>query len=592
MENIRHVEGFDPRYPRPSFARKDYRLLDGIWGFAYDDEDQGLRKKWYRNAPENKLQIRVPYVYQSEKSGIGNPEHHRVVWYFLKTEIKKKAQRNVLLNFGAVDDSCMVFINGHLVGTHEGGYNAFAFDITDALKNSGMTEIAIRVEDDLSTDKPRGKQSWRDKPWGCWYVPYTGIYRSVYLEYAPATRLKSVRFKAAEGKDYAEMAYEIENPCPEMELEAIVTFKGQYISRLTIENPRKSGVAAIDIRTEIGSDFGRGLWSPDSPDLYEVKLLLSSKNGIDEVTSYFGLRFFRAVKDSFVLNRNPIYLKMVMDQGFFKESGPTYQSFEDIMREVKLIKQMGFNGVRMHQKIEDDRFYYCCDIVGLLCTLEMPSPYSYSQNTVKRVTKEWTEALLSNYNHPSIVMYMPLNESWGVPDITHDAGQQSFACSLYHVSKALDDSRLCISNDGWEHVLTDVITLHNYDQEPSSLKDFYADMDRVLDNLGQPKYTQSRLVFSNGYHYEGQPIFIDEFGGIGFNASKQGWGYGLVSDGNTFEERFKGLIDAIRSNKRIAGYCWTQLTDTYSEQNGLLDENRKPKIPLEDISKIINGEDH
>ncbi len=590
MEHIRHVRGFREAYPRPNFVRENYTLLNGEWGFLYDDGNLGKAKGFYKRIPNEIRSITVPFAYQTKSSGIGEEGYHPVVWYFLKRELHRPAKGNdLLLNFMAVDYKAEIYVNGMLCGTHEGGFSSFQIDITGSVKN-GENLIAVRVEDDNANDRPRGKQSWREKPWGCWYTPFSGIYQSVFIEEVPHTRIKSLRFTPSKGGETAVADYEIENPVQNMVLSLDVSFKGKPIGTFSAASSQSKGRISVSTKTDEGSDFNRGLWSPQSPELYEVRAILKAGNGSDAVDTYFGVRFFETRNNAFLLNRNPVFLSMVMDQGFLPDSGPTYKDMGEIMREVTLIKSLGFNGVRMHQKIEDDRFYYACDVVGLFCSLEMPSPYSFGDNTVRSLLREWPEAVLGHYNHPSIVMYMPINESWGVPDIDSRKNEQELSLALYHATKALDETRIVISNDGWEHTLSDAITLHNYAQNPAELADFYSDIDIITQNKGLPKYSQTRLTFANGYNYQGQPIFLDEIGGIGYSVKEGAWGYGVVNDEDSFAERLKGILDAARTNKSVAGYCLTQLTDTYSEQNGILDADRKPKIPLEKLTKIITGE--
>lgn len=622
MDKTRHVRGFRPEYPRPQFVRESFVSLDGTWLFLFDDEDVGEKKGFYKKVPEgviektdpfvfefegNKaiekkepykkltkglMEIKVPFAYQTEASGINEQKHHPILWYFKKIELKKpKHLHDLILNFMAVDYLAKVYVNGQLVGVHEGGYDAFQVDITNAVK-TGENLIVVRVEDGLETDKPRGKQSWREEPWGCWYTPYSGIYKSVFLEEVPHTRIESIRFKNMEDQGGVLMEISIVNPSPNvMTVHYDVEFKGERVHGAAADLCGTKAQIFVPIETQKGHGFAKGTWAPDHPDLYEVDIRFDERRTTDRVKTYFGLSTFRAENGAFVHNHVPTYLKMVMDQGFLPRSGPTFENWEQIYEEVSLIKKLGFNGVRVHQKIEDDRFYYACDILGLFCTLEMPSPYTFTEKTIERLTREWTAALKSHLNYPSIVMQMPLNESWGVPDIYESKTQQALSLALYDLSKAIDGSRLVISNDGWEHTLSDAVTIHDYEQDPDQLFDTYSDPEAYFDYQIQNGKCETRIAFCKGYRYNGEPIFLDEIGGVGYCVKKGAWGYGVEDKEEDYIERLRGILEAVTENRYVAGYCLTQLCDTYGEQNGILDENRKPKIDIEKLIRIIAGED-
>jgi hypothetical protein len=289
------------------------------------------------------------------------------------------------------------------------------------------------------------------------------------------------------------------------------------------------------------------------------------------------------------LNRDPIYLKMLLDQGYFLNSGLTPISEADIIKDIELTKQMGFNGIRKHQKIEDERFYYYCDILGLYVWLEMPSPYEFSNNMSKKITEEWIKIVKQYRHYPSIMTYVLFNESWGIPSVKYDKKQQNLTLSLYYLTKSLDQSRFVISNDGWEHTKSDIITIHNYVEEGKDLFKIYANLETHLSNQYENTH-QVKQVFASNFSYEGQPIVFSEYGGIAFTKD-QGWGYGRkVDDEITFINRLEGLTDAIKKIKKISGYCLTQTTDVEQEVNGLLKPNREPKIEIDTIQRINKKE--
>ncbi len=215
----------------------------------------------------------------------------------------------------------------------------------------------------------------------------------------------------------------------------------------------------------------------------------------------------------------------------------------------------------------------------------MPSAYEFNQIMMERVTSEWQAILKSHYHFPSIMAYVLFNESWGVPSIISSKDQQDFTVGLYHLTKAIDSSRFIISNDGWEHTLSDLITIHSYLPYQDDLAKAYQNMDKILSNEFV-KDAQARLVFAEGYFYQNQPIIISEYGGIAFE-SKSGWGYGdQVKTEEEFINRLSGLTQAIKEIKDVSGYCLTQTTDVEQEVNGLLDPYRNPKVDLKNILKM------
>lgn len=581
-------------YPRPHFSRSFFALENGEWDFSFDDQDRGLSLLYQSAVPPNAQKIIVPYAYQVPASGIGDSTYHPVVWYWKTIEMPSfEDDEQVFLNFEAVDYRAEVYINGRLATVHEGGYERFSVDLAPYARQDKTMSlfVAVRIEDRDETDKPRGKQSWQKQPWGCWYLPTTGIYRDVWIEKTNRTHLVNLSLIPVRGATRADFTYEISSFERGIVLQLDASVDGKPIASLSLQPMFERGTGSIDLTTEIDG-FHRLYWSPDDPRLIEVKAtILRKERVLDEVQTYFGYRFFEAVGNAFWLNRNPVFLRGVLEQGYHLETGMTYESDEAIEQEVRSIKNLGFNWIRMHQKIEDARFYYHCDALGIFCTLEMPSAYTFSSRTVERLSCQWSSAVLDHLNNPSVIMYMPLNESWGVPDIDTSGPQQNFARSLFYLTKSLDPSRLIVDNDGWEHVQTDVVTLHNYDQDPSSLTHFYADMKAVLNDDHSVNNLQSRRSFAHGCRYEGQPIVLDEMAGIGFNlASKDSWGYGeAVANGDSYFKRLSGLIRAVENNRSFAGFCITQYSDVYIEMNGLTDAHRKPKIPAERIKAAVLG---
>ena len=257
--------------------------------------------------------------------------------------------------------------------------------------------------------------------------------------------------------------------------------------------------------------------------------------------------------------------------------------------DIQMTKSFGLNGVRKHQKVEDPRWLYWADKLGLIVWGEMANAHAFDSLYVHRFTEEWQDVIEQDYNHPSIIVWVPINESWGVDNILTDEEQQEHVKTLYHLTKSLDQTRLVVDNDGWQHTdTTDLFTLHDYTPIGAEMAKRYAPL--IQDASAIPR--NHRDVLTYGYHYNGSPLLITEFGGIGYQpqseGSQGGWGYsGIEKTQASFLARLSGLISAIDDNPRLAGYCYTQLTDVEQEQNGLMTYDRKPKVPAVDYAKIF-----
>jgi hypothetical protein len=332
----------------------------------------------------------------------------------------------------------------------------------------------------------------------------------------------------------------------------------------------------------------RLLWAPKHPNLVDAELLLETEDGtvVDEVHSYLGLRSVAAADGLFLLNGLPQYLRLVLSQGYWPESHLAAPSDEAIVREVGLIKSLGFNGVRNHQKVEDPRFLYECDRQGLFVWSEMASAYAFSEQAVERFTHEWLEVLRRDYSHPSIVAWVPFNESWGVPDLPGSDAQRSFVRAIYHLTKALDPTRPVIGNDGWEHVVADIWGIHDYALEGGPLRERYGSIDAVERTVaGRPQHHRIQL---DGAPRTGQPVMLSEFGGISYHAEpgRPWFGYGTVANQDELVAKYEELVNAVLDSPGLAGFCYTQLTDTEQEANGLVDAARQPKVDPERIAAI------
>lgn len=574
-------------YPRPQFVREEWMSLNGEWDFDYDDQGIGEREAWYEEH-DFTSKIIVPFCYQSRLSGIGDTAFHDTVWYrkvFSVPEAYRKGR--LLLHFGAVDYEAKVWVNGKLVALHEGGHTPFHANITDVLAEGDNTVVVKAVDHSRDVTLPRGKQFWEEKSAGIFYTRTTGIWQSVWLE--PVSDTYIGRIRLTPDIDVNDIAVDVflsgYSPGALISIKSSVAFKGEFVAEDTFSFRHES--ASRRIHLEDFNDHGLGRWwTPEKPNLYDLELTLSVDGVVaDTVSSYFGMRKISIEDGKLLLNNRTYFMKMVLDQGYFPEGILTAPSDDDLRRDVELTKEMGFNGARKHQKIEDPRYLYWADRLGLLVWGEMANAYQFSGPYVARITKEWIQAVERDYNHPCIVAWVPLNESWGVPNILVDKQQQQHALSLYHMTKSLDLTRPVISNDGWELVNTDLVTVHDYEWRREVLTDRYATKEAALS--AQPG---NRWIMVPGFPYSGQPILATEFGGISFKKNEwEGWGYSGAVNEEDFTERLRNVVEPMLQSPIIQGFCYTQFTDVEQEINGLLTYDRKPKLPLETIRAIVEG---
>jgi hypothetical protein len=307
------------------------------------------------------------------------------------------------------------------------------------------------------------------------------------------------------------------------------------------------------------------------------------------VQSYTALRAVAVQGDRVTLNGRPLQLRLVLDQGYWEGTGQTPPDDAALKRDVELARAMGFNGVRKHQKIEDPRYLYWADKLGLLVWEEMPSAYRFTRDSVLRVVREWTEAIERDFSHPCVIAWVPINESWGVPNLPDNAPERHYVQSLYYLTRTLDPTRPVIGNDGWESVATDIIGIHDYDNDPERIARRYH-AEEVLPRLFRRERPGGRILVLEGHPHAEHPIVLSEFGGIAFaSPERRTWGYSRSQSADEFRDKYTQLLAVVRSLGLLAGFCYTQFADTYQEANGLLYADRTPKFPLEDIAAATRG---
>lgn len=583
------VQVLRSEYPRPQFSREEWLGLNGEWEFSFDDSRVGVEEKWYKSDAAFSRKITVPFTFQSKLSGIEDPAFHDVVWYRKRFDIPEAwSGKQVILHFGAVDYVASVWVNGQLAFAHEGGHTPFQGDITSLLIE-GSNTVVLRAEDfsrDLTL--PRGKQYWHEKSDSIFYTRTTGIWQSVWLEPVDRIHLSKVALTPNIDRNEIQVRTFIEGiqAADGLNLQVIISYKGSMVSNDTYSVHLAEESRNIRLNDFTDHGFGR-LWSPEHPNLYDITFRLKRNEiVIDEAVSYFGMRKVSIEDGKFCLNNRPYYQRLALDQGYFPEGVLTAPSDEALKSDVELTKEMGFNGVRKHQKTEDPRFLYWCDKLGLLLWSEAANAYEYSEEYVRRFTKEWQEIIERDYNHPCIVTWVPINESWGIPNVQVDKQQQQHGLAMYHLTKSLDSTRPVVYNDGWEQMTTDLVTIHDYESRQEVLEARYASVETAISAM-----PANRRIFVGGASYEGQPIVISEFGGIAFKKSDwEGWGYSGADNEEDFLKRLKAVLDPMFSSPIIQGFCYTQLTDVEQEINGLLTYDREPKAPLDVIRKIITGQ--
>lgn len=576
-------------YPRPQFVRTEWQNLNGIWDFAFDDENQGETAHWETNFPKQ-TEIRVPFSYETKLSGVQEEAIHENVWYqrTIDVDAGKLQNHKLMIHFEGSDYVTKVMVNGKAAGSHTGGYTRFSVEITD-LVHAGQNTLTVKAEDHPDPQQPRGKQRWEPHNFGCWYVQTTGIWKTVWMEYVPKDAISGI--KMTPDLENSRLALNVEADSeafgPDLTVKAEIYFGDKLVSRMEAPMLTKQISAEMNVRSTEVDEWGVKRWSPAHPDLYDITVSLYREGKLcDTVQSYFGMRDIRIDNSNILLNGEPLYQRLILNQAYWQDSHLTPPSEEALVEDIDKIAQLGYNGMRIHQKVEDERFLYWCDVKGMLVWSEAPSAYSFTDKAVEQFTREWVEIVKQNYNHPSIITWTPFNESWGIPQVKINRSQQHFTEAIYHLTKTMDQNRPVIVNDGWEHTVSDIITLHDYEEDGKTLCDRYTNfISKILS--GEVYHSGYKSALAKGFDYKGQPIIISEYGGIAFDNGASGWGYGnKVETEEEFIKRFDSITSAIKQLPFICGYCYTQVTDVQQEINGIMDIERNYKVDPEQIKAI------
>lgn len=593
---------------RPQMLRDSFLDLSGQWGFAHDDANAGLAERWFdgRDLPQS---ITVPFPPESPASGIGATGFHPVVWYRREitaadlAEVGHEAGRRLLVHFGAVDYRAKIWLDGRVVGAHEGGHTPFTVDLTDELDGTDAPRaLVVRAEDDpLDIAQPRGKQDWHEEPHAIWYQRTTGIWQPVWLESVAELHIEHLNWTSDLTNGTA-TAHVTLNRRSEATVRVRVAHGDTELGEVTsrVEGTQVSVTVPIAGQNN-GQHYEGMLWRPGSPTLLDAWVSVEGAGGGDVVASYLGLRSVAVEGGKFLLNDRPVVLRSVLSQGYWPQSHLAAPSEAALRREAELIGELGFNSVRLHQKVEDPRFLYHADRLGLLVWGEMAATYTFSDVTVRRTVTEWTEAVHRDAAHPSIVTWVPLNESWGVQHLASRPDHRALAETLYHLTKALDPTRPVISNDGWELGTSDLWTVHDYESDTEVLAERYDVSEEELRAYIAGIGPAGRRIRLEGTVDSGEPVMLTEFGGVKWTtgpAAANAWGYSEASSAEDYDRRVGDILRPVQRGtigggreQGLSGWCWTQLTDTLQETNGLLTEDREPKLPIERLRALILGTD-
>jgi len=577
-------------YPRPQFVRPDWLCLNGEWEFEIDAADTG----WERGLLHRPLagRILVPFCPESELSGIGNLDFLNAVWYRRRATVPAEwSGRTAWLHFQAVDYDATVWVNGREVGRHRGGFTPFSCELS-GIAAGGEIEIVVRARDSHLGPQPRGKQSQRFGNYTCFYPRTTGIWQSVWLEPLPDIHLRRARLTP----DIHRGRFRVEQPLNATRrgwtYEAELRNVDRVIAKETV--PLTGGFNP-EVDLAIPPDERR-LWSVEDPFLYSLTLRLRDESGrlVDAVESYAGLRGVRIEGPAILLNEKPVFQRLVLDQGYYPDGLLTAPDEAALIRDIELSQEAGFNGARLHQKVFEERFLYHADRLGYLVWGEFPdwgneneAPGADHRRFGPSFLTEWLEVLERDYSHPSLIGWCPLNES--AQSLT-DRIQELDAVTrgMFLATKAADRTRPVLDASGYSHRVaeTDVYDSHDYEQDGARFADNHAGLAQE-----KPYVNASADGLAWSLPYRGQPYFVSEFGGIWWNPNsrpeEESWGYGdRPKSIGEFYERFAALCQTLLRNPRMFGYCYTQLTDVFQEQNGIYAFDRSPKFDLERIRHI------
>jgi len=570
-------------YPRPQFVRSQWLCLNGEWAFAFDPGDSGESRGFVTHALPERIQ--VPFCPESPLSGHAATDFLNAVWYRRTVDVPAAwgAQR-VLLNFQAVDYDATVWVNGQQVGAHSGGFTPFSIELPKSIGGGSTFTLVVRARDDHRELKPMGKQSREYDNTGCHYTRTTGIWQTVWLEPVSPTRLRRPRIQPIVESNAFLLTCPLERPRAGLRLAAVLSDDRGHVVSCEVTT---GASLAPTLWLSIPPDRVR-LWQPGRPHLYDLAFTLTDTDGttLDHVASYAGLRGIAIDGTRVLINREFVFQRLVLDQGYYASGIMTAPDDAMLARDIELAVAAGFNGARLHQKIFEERFLYHADRLGFLVWAELPdwppigyfrTPDARKRDTTHHVA-QWLELIERDFSHPSIIGWCPLNETaWDSTALTAELRDATLA--LFLATKQADPSRPVIDASGFGHTVpaTDIFDVHDYEQDPAKLR---AAFERGPDFAG----VQGKDARTPNIPYGGQPLFLSEFGGARWpllepDDRASSWGYGEApTSSEAFLARFADLCRVAREVPGMTGYCYTQLTDVFQEQNGLYTFDRRPKF--------------
>lgn len=566
-------------HPDPQFERANYECLNGTWDFSYG-------KVCGKENCALDLKIEVPFCPESELSGIHNTDFITDCVYSREIDVKESDLRGrLVLHFGAVDYKAEVYVNGIKAGEHEGGYTAFETEITPFVK-IGKNRITVAVHDDIAENVPSGKQSKKRESFGCFYTRVTGIWQTVWLERTPKAYIKQIRFNPhiAESSVGVELLTE-----GKASTEITVFYDGKQVGKAMGDGYYRHRYEIKLIKTH--------LWEVGHGNLYDVLI----KFGDDEVKSYFGLRSAEYKDGKFLLNGKSVFQRLVLDQGYYSEGIYTAPSIEDFRKDIELALNLGFNGVRPHQKVFEQRYLYECDRAGFMVWGEYASWGIRCEDldALGTFTTEWTETVEQYFNHPSIVTWCPLNEAWFALEDKEKERDIRFVESVYHVTKTLDGTRPCVDVSGGYHgKYTDLFDFHCY-HNATDITHYIEEIENRGELVMDTLYPSEPEI---GAIWDGKTAtHASEYGGVAFGKDgtvnglqgsvpcvqeQNAWGYSACTDEDRFVAQYIKTTELFMNSDKICGFCYTQLYDIEQEQNGLYTYDRKTKFSQGALTRI------
>ena len=564
-------------HPNPQFARPDFLLLDGEWEFRFDDAATYWRRDFSKIDQPLKTAIRVPFCPESKLSGIEDKDFHPCLWYAKNFTLPNGfAGKRVLLRFGAVDYHAKVFVNGTEVGEHFGGYSPFCFDVTKHVLQENRITVCV-FDDNRDPKIPSGKQSPLYNSFSALYTRTSGIWQSVWLEACGEVCVESIRFDTRINGDVtASLSFDKSAVGCTVALE--VSFAGETVCRVS------EPVSAFNWQKTLRIESPK-LWGAGEGNLYDCRITLC-KNGeiLDTVNTYFGIREVGFDRNVFTLNGKPLFLRTVLDQGFYRDGIYTAPDEAALKNDIHLALQMGFNGARLHEKVFDPRYLYHADRLGFLVFGEYPD-MGLSTDRIEALAymlPEWLEVLKRDVNHPSIVAWCPFNETSTNDFFTRNVQYDRVIETVYHITKQFDPTRPVFDTSGSMHTaVTDVYDVHDYTQDAEKFKALFT------------KGIRPHMYGAINGSYNGQPYMVTEFGGIRWEVDGDGtnaWGYGHApTTEQEFLERFAMMVSTLLQNPDCTGFCYTQLYDVEQEKNGLYTYDRVAKFDPAYIKKIVSA---